>query len=141
MGTRRTGGLASRVGRPSGKRKHVPKKVMVLEDETVLVDLLQDLLGLEGYEVSKLKSNENILADMRSTRPDAVLMDVNLKGVNGLELLGKIRADEDLKDTLVVLSSGLDYRQESLARGADDFLMKPYMPEDLMKILSQKIKN
>ena len=114
---------------------------MVLEDETVLVDLLQDLLGLEGYEVSKLKSNENILADMRSTRPDAVLMDVNLKGVNGLELLGKIRADEDLKDTLVVLSSGLDYRQESLARGADDFLMKPYMPEDLMKILSQKIKN
>ncbi len=114
---------------------------MVLEDEVVLVNLLQDLLGLEGYEVCRPKSAENLLADLHSTQPDAVLMDVNLKGANGLELLGKIRADEELKDTLVVLSSGMDYRQESLARGADDFLLKPYMPDDLMKILNQKIKN
>jgi len=114
---------------------------MVLEDETVLVNLLQDLLGLEGFEVSKPESADNLLADLRTIRPDAVLIDVNLKGANGLELLGKIRADKDLKDTLVVLSSGMDYRQESLARGADDFLLKPYMPDDLMKILNQKIKH
>jgi DNA-binding response OmpR family regulator len=114
---------------------------MVLEDESVLVDLLQDLLGLEGYEVSRPKDADSILADLHSIRPDVVLMDVNLKGANGLELLSKIRADEELKDTLVVLSSGMDYRQESIARGADDFLMKPYMPEDLMKILHQKIKS
>ncbi|HLD94390.1 MAG TPA: response regulator [Anaerolineales bacterium] len=117
------------------------KKIVVLEDEAVLVDLLHNLLDLEGYEVSKLKSPDNVLDELRSTRPDAILMDVNLKGANGLELLGKIRADEDLKDILVVLSSGMDYRQESLARGADDFLMKPYMPDDLMKILKQKIKD
>ena len=114
---------------------------MVLEDEVVLVNLLQDLLGLEGYEVSKPKSAENLLSDLRSTHPDAVLMDVNLKGANGLELLGKIRAEKDLKDTVVVLSSGMDYRQESMARGADDFLLKPYMPDDLMKILNRKIKH
>lgn len=117
------------------------KKVMVLEDEIVLVNLLQDLLGLEGYEVSKPKNAESLLSDLRSTHPDAVLMDVNLKGANGLELLGKIRAEEDLKDTVVVLSSGMDYRQESMARGADDFLLKPYMPDDLMKILNRKIKH
>ena len=91
--------------------------------------------------MSKPKHADNLLADLRSTRPDAVLMDVNLKGANGLELLGKIRADEDLKGTLVVLSSGMDYRQESLAHGADDFLLKPYMPDDLMKILNKKIKD
>jgi two-component system response regulator MprA len=114
---------------------------MVLEDEAVLVELLQDLLGLEGYEVSNPKNADNLLTDLRTTRPDAVLMDVNLKGANGLDLLGKIRADEDFKDTLVVLSSGMDYRQESLARGADFFLQKPYMPDDLMKILDQNIKH
>lgn len=119
----------------------MPKKIVVLEDEAVLVELLHDLLGLEGYEVSKFKNSDNIMAELRLTRPDAILIDVNLKGANGLELLGKIRADEDLKDTLVVLSSGMDYRQESLARGADDFLMKPYMPDDLMSILKQKIKD
>jgi CheY-like chemotaxis protein len=134
-------GLANRAAKPNRRQKLVPKKIMVLEDEIVLVELLQDLLGLEGYEVSKPKNAQNLLADLRSTRPDAILMDVNLKGANGLELLSKIRADEDFKDTLVVLSSGMDYRQESLARGADDFLQKPYMPDELMKILNQKIKN
>ena len=89
------GGPASRDVRPSRKRKLVPKKVMVLEDEAILVELLQDLLGLEGYEVSKPESAGDLLADLRSTRPDAVLMDVNLKGANGLELLGEIRAEKD----------------------------------------------
>ena len=116
-------------------------KIVVLEDEVVLVDLLHDLLDLEGYAVSKLKSAKNALAELRASQPDALLMDVNLKDANGLDLLGQIRADEDLKDMLVVLTSGMDYRQESLARGADDFLMKPYMPDDLIEILKQKIKH
>lgn len=133
--------MASLAARPSERLRRVPKKVMVLEDEVVLANLLQDLLGLEGFEVSKPKSADNLLADLHSTKPDAILMDVNLKGANGLELLGKIRADQDLKDTLVVLSSGMDYRQECLARGADDFLLKPYMPDDLLNILNQKIKH
>jgi CheY-like chemotaxis protein len=118
----------------------VAKKVMVLEDEVILVELLKDLLTLEGYEVSRTTNTEGLLLEMRSSRPDAILMDVHLRGANGLELLGKIRADQELRETLVVLCSGLDYRQESLERGADAFLMKPYMPDDLMKILNQKIK-
>lgn len=117
------------------------KKIVVLEDDAVLMDLLQDLLGLEGFVVNQLGSAGKLLEDLRADRPDAVLMDVNLQGANGLDLLGEIRADAELKDTLVVLSSGMDYRQESLARGADDFLMKPYMPDDLMKILNQRIKD
>jgi DNA-binding response OmpR family regulator len=134
-------GSASLTAKPNGRLNRVPKKVMVLEDEATLVDLLHDLLGLEGYEVSRPNSADTILADLYSNRPDAILLDVNLKGANGLDLLGKIRADETLKDIFVVLSSGMDYRQESLARGADDFLMKPYMPDDLMKILNQRMKN
>lgn len=119
----------------------MPKKVMVLEDEPVLFELLHDLLGFEGYSVSKPELFENLLEELRAERPDAVLMDVNLKGANGLDLLTEIRADEDLKGTFVLISSGLDYRQESLQRGADDFLMKPYMPDDLVKILKTQLND
>jgi DNA-binding response OmpR family regulator len=117
------------------------KTVMVLEDEPMLFELLHELLGLEGYQVTSPKSLDNILAELSADRPDAMLIDVHLKDANGLDLLSKIRADQALKDLVVFLSSGSDYRQESLQRGADGFLMKPYMPEDLLTALKQKLND
>lgn len=117
------------------------KTVMVLEDEPMLDELLHELLGLEGYQVTRPKSLDNILAELSADRPDAILMDVHLKDANGLDLLSKIRADQQLKDLVVFLSSGSDYRQECLQRGADGFLMKPYMPEDLLTALKQKLND
>ncbi|HKY78825.1 MAG TPA: response regulator [Anaerolineales bacterium] len=119
----------------------MPKTVMVLEDEPMLFDLLVELLGLEGYKVTQPNSLENILSELSANRPDAVLIDVHLKDANGLDLLSKIRADRDLKGLVVLLSSGNDYRQESVRRGADGFLMKPYMPEDLLAALKQKLND
>ena len=116
------------------------KKVMVLEDQADLSELLQELLSFEGYEILRPKTFENLIEQMQTSRPDAVLMDVNLNGANGLELLSKMRTDEKLKDTYVVLSSGSDLLRESLRRGANDFLMKPYMPDELVKLLNQKIR-
>ena len=119
----------------------MPKTVMVLEDEPLLFELLHELLGLEGYQVTKPVSMDNILAELSADRPDAVLIDVNLKDANGLDLLSKIRADQELKGLVVLLSSGSDYRQESAQRGADGFLMKPYMPEDLLTALKQNLND
>ncbi|MEX2162548.1 MAG: response regulator [Anaerolineales bacterium] len=117
----------------------MPKHVMVLEDEPVLFELLEGLLSLEGYRVSKLASLEHLVPELKTDRPDAVLIDVNLKGANGLDLLGKIRSDQELKGMVVLLTSGADYRQEAEDRGADGFLMKPYMPDDLISVLRQKL--
>ncbi len=119
----------------------MPKRIMVLEDEKTLYELLHDLLGFEGYEVSRPQNLQNLIEEMRVQLPDAMLIDVNLKGANGLDLLDQIRADEKLKSIPVLLSSGLDYRRESQKRGADGFLMKPYMPEELVNLLKSKIKH
>ncbi len=117
------------------------KRVMVLEDEKTLFDLLHDLLRFEGYEVIQPDTLQTLIEDLHAQKPQAVLIDVNLKGVNGLDLLDQIRADKDLKSVPVLLTSGLDYSQESLRRGADGFLQKPYMPDELVKLLAQKIKH
>jgi DNA-binding response OmpR family regulator len=119
----------------------MPKRIMVLEDEQTLYELLHDLLGFEGYEVSKPQNLQTLIEEMRVQPPDAMLIDVNLKGVNGLDLLDQIRADEQLKSIPVLLSSGLDYRRESQQRGADGFLQKPYMPDELVKLLAQKLNH
>lgn len=110
-------------------------RIMVVEDEPILVELLQEFLTFEGYEVLLPQSQDSVLADLRNEHPQSLLMDVNLDGASGLDLLDQIRADDDLKDIFVVLSSGMDYERESKKRGADVFLMKPYMPDDLVRLL------
>jgi DNA-binding response OmpR family regulator len=117
----------------------MPKTILVLEDEPQLYELLSDLLGFEGYQVRKPADIGGLVEELKASPPDAVLMDVNLKGANGLDLLGKIRADSALQKLVVLLSSGLDYQQEALERGADAFLLKPYMPAELIKALNDNL--
>jgi len=63
-----------------------------------------------------------------------VLMDVHLHGqMNGVEVTRLIRQSEDLSDTRVILVSGMPMQEESLKAGADDFVLKPYMPDDLIQ--------
>lgn len=117
------------------------KRALVLEDEPLLFDLLHDLLHFEGYEVFKPDSLQTLVPEMLLNPPDAVIIDVNLKGVSGLDLVEQIRAEKSFKNTYVLLTSGLDYREESIQRGASDFLQKPYMPDELVKLLDQRAKH
>jgi DNA-binding response OmpR family regulator len=117
----------------------MPKTILVLEDDPQLYELLSDLLGFEGYQVRKPDEIGRLLDELKAALPDAVLMDVNLQGANGLDLLGKIRGDKGLQKLVVLLSSGLDYQQEALERGANGFLLKPYMPAELINALKEQL--
>lgn len=77
---------------------------------------------------------------IREKKPDLVLLDVHLRKINGLELLRVIRATPDLKNTRILMSSGMDFRHECLQAGADDFMIKPYMPDDLIKKIRQTLQ-
>ena len=110
-------------------------KVMLIEDDNTMLTLLRTLLRFEGFEIAQLDNDDNpdrILQAMRLEQPEAVLLDVHLRQFNGFELLHLIRQDEDLKDTRVIMSSGMDFSTRCLDEGADGFLLKPYMPEDLI---------
>lgn len=113
----------------------MPKHIVLLEDEPLLLELLQQVLLLEGHQATCLSDPQTLIQVLRAERPDAVLLDVNLQGGNGLDLLGKIRADHNLKDLFVILSSGMDHRQNAHQAGANAFLMKPYSPGALLDLL------
>jgi CheY-like chemotaxis protein len=67
--------------------------------------------------------------------PDVILLDVHLRRVNGLDLLTAIRQDEKTRHTGVILSSGMDVSQRCMELGANAFILKPYMPEDLLQMI------
>lgn len=105
---------------------------MLIEDDPTMINLLGTLLEMEGFDVVKVTRFENVLADMKTEMPDVVLMDVHLNDVDGLTFCAGIRADAQISSIKVIMSSGMDMRYESIQAGADDFLLKPYMPDELI---------
>ena len=108
--------------------------IMLIEDDLTMLSLLSTLLQMEGFQVSSAKDEEleNVFLWIKQEKPPLVLVDVNLHLYNGCDLLDKIRADAGLSETRVIMSSGMDYKDLCLQHGADDFILKPYMPDDLI---------
>ena len=98
--------------------------------------LLKTLLGLEGYQVATLMDKTgDILENIRLAKPDVLLIDIFLGDQNGLEIVRQIRTMPEFKALKIVMASGIDKTEECLAAGANVFLLKPYMPNELFDIL------
>ena len=110
-------------------------KVMLVEDDANMVYLLKTLLSMEGFQVATLRSVGTVVEEARAERPDVMLMDVHLAGRNGLDILKEIRTLEELKKTIVIMASGMFVEKEAEEAGADAFLLKPFMPDDLIKTI------
>ncbi|MBL8061713.1 MAG: response regulator [Anaerolineales bacterium] len=114
-------------------------KVLLAEDDSTMVALLKTLLKMEGFEVVALHADDDVVEAVRNEKPDVVLMDVHLSNQSGLDILDQLRGSADVSSVPVVMSSGASVKEECIHRGADGFLMKPYMPDDLIKLLKQTI--
>jgi len=116
-------------------------KVLLAEDDITMVSLLTTLLKMEGFNVVALQADADVPAAVRTENPDILLLDVHLLQQSGLDILDAIRKSEDMSRTRVVMSSGSNGREECMNRGANGFLLKPYMPDELITILKQTIKS
>lgn len=110
-------------------------KVMLAEDDLTMVSLLKTLLKMDGFEVVALDADDDVPAALKQERPDVLLLDVHLSNQNGLEILDVIRSSEHTSHTRVVMISGSNLKDECMKHGADGFLLKPFMPGDLIKLL------
>lgn len=101
-----------------------------------MIALLKTLLGMEGYVTASLfEKKGDPIENIRRENPDILILDVHLGDHNGLEIVRQVRAEDDLKHIRVIMASGMDRAEQCLGAGADIFLLKPYMPEELLKKL------
>lgn len=117
-------------------------KVALIEDDAVMLSLLQTLLEYEGFETVQLDGMgkvDDIVDILRQAGPDLILMDVHLRQINGLDLLRELRKDPSLQAVKVLVSSGMELSSESSMEGADGFILKPYMPDDLVAIIREAL--
>ena len=111
------------------------QKILLAEDDETMVSLLKTLLKMEGYQVSALDADADIVQSILDANPDILLMDVHLLHFNGIEELTKLRAAPGGETVRVLMTSGLDFKELCLSRGANAFLQKPFMPDDLLNAL------
>jgi DNA-binding response OmpR family regulator len=110
-------------------------KVLIAEDDPTMLTLLKTLLEMEGFEVVILTIDEDVPDAVLRKKPDVLLLDVHLGKQSGMEIVASIRKNPELSQVRVVMTSGLNVRDECLKRGADHFLLKPFMPDDLINVL------
>ena len=111
-------------------------KVMLVDDDRTMRTILKTLLELEKYSVVVWDAlpTSDIVEQIRLEKPDLVLMDVHLKEINGLDILRQLRlAEPQISNTCVLMTSGMDLRDQCKSAGANGFLLKPYMPDDLFQ--------
>jgi DNA-binding response OmpR family regulator len=115
-------------------------KIMLIEDDLTMRTLLKALLEFEGHKaiIYSEVEEDKIINVLRQEKPDVLLLDVHLNKANGLNILKAIRLEEDLKEMRVIMSSGMDLRDQCMKFGASGFLLKPYMPDELLKMISPK---
>ncbi|MBI5944671.1 MAG: response regulator [Chloroflexi bacterium] len=114
-------------------------KVLLAEDDVTMLSLLKTLLNMEGFEVAALLAEADVPEALRTEKPDILLMDVHLANQSGLDILDEIRNTQDVSGVRVIMSSGSNLKHECMKHGANGFLLKPYMPDELIKILQNTL--
>jgi len=110
-------------------------RIVLAENDRTMVRLLDTLLTMDGHEVTAVDDPLDLAATLEAMSPDALLLDMVLGEQSGLELLQEIRRNEGAGRLYVVMMSGLSVKEECLSSGADDFLQKPFMPDELLGML------
>jgi DNA-binding response OmpR family regulator len=117
-------------------------KILLVEDDQTMVSLLTTLLKLEGFSVRTPENHhiDRLLNAVRKERPEIAIVDVNLNAGSGLDLVREIRREPGIQQTRIIMSSGLDLQTECIHAGADGFIQKPFMPDELIKLIRTTIK-
>lgn len=111
------------------------KKILFIEDEPELVELMQVRLTTSGYEMLSAYDGEEGLNKAQQERPDLILLDKIMPKMDGLEVCQRLKADPQTKNTPIIIisaSGGKDLPERCLAAGADDFILKPFEAEELL---------
>jgi|SRR5690606_25290506 CheY-like chemotaxis protein len=116
------------------------KKALIIEDDQFMIANLTELLSLEGFEVQSFNNGSDALNCARAFRPDIILSDMRMPGMDGLEVLDAVRGDARIAGTPFIFLTGRsesDQLHDALNRGADGYLIKPFQVHELLEVINQ----
>jgi len=119
------------------------KKILLIEDEEILINLLNKKLIQEGYEVFITRNGVDGLAKMREIKPDLILLDIIMPKMGGLEVMEEMQKDEELKNfpVIIISNSGQPVEIDRIKKlGARDWLIKTeFNPQEVIDKIKKQI--
>ena len=110
-------------------------KVLIADDDALVAELVQTHLGGKGYEVLHAADGEAALRIAAADRPSLIVLDVVMPGLDGMEVLRRLNADESTREIPVIMLTARRFQEDVVAAaklGARDYLAKPFTPEALL---------
>jgi two-component system alkaline phosphatase synthesis response regulator PhoP len=110
-------------------------RVLVVEDERDVAELIRYNLGKDGYDVTLAATGTDALKEARATRPDVVLLDIMVPQLNGWEICRRLKHDPDTSGIPVIMVTGRVEEGDKVLgfeMGADDYITKPFSPRELL---------
>ncbi|MGI8945457.1 MAG: response regulator transcription factor [Thermoleophilaceae bacterium] len=107
-------------------------RVLVVEDDQDIALVLRRSLDMEGYEVRLARDGEQALEESSVFEPDAVVLDLGLPKLDGVEVCRRLRREGDVPILMLTARDGIEQRVEGLDSGADDYLVKPFERAELL---------
>jgi len=115
------------------------KTILICDDEPALRELIRASMD-EGYEFAEASDGIIAMELAHEVEPDLVILDLMLPRLSGLEVLARMNADEDLKDVpVLVITAWNETREDVLSAGADEFVAKPFDPEELRNAVKRLV--
>ena len=106
--------------------------ILIIEDETRLAEILEDYLKREGFRTERAKDGQRGLELWRAARPDLILLDIMMPVLDGFEVARRVRAESSVPIIMLTARSDEVDKLVGLGLGADDYVVKPYSPREVV---------
>ncbi len=124
--------------------KLMAKKILIIDDDKDIVELLTYNLEKTGFSCTGILDGNNTLELAKSIKPDVILLDLMLPGLSGLDILYLLKRNMQLHKTPVIIISALNQKERisnSFKLGASEYVIKPFQISELVKLINKTIKN
>ena len=121
----------------------MPKKILIVDDEPEMLDLLKIHLGNNKYDIVSAMEGESCLKTAASEKPDIIILDLLLPGISGIEACRRLKENDDTKDIPIIMltAAGNDMASKGLEKGAVSFITKPFDISNLLSKINAALKN
>lgn len=114
------------------------KKIMIIDDEAGICDILKKLFQSEGYEVIAVTDSEKAIDMIKKENPCCILLDIKMPKVSGMDILSKVREYDDKINIIMITGYGtLESAVESMRLGAFDYITKPFDMEYIKNLVER----
>jgi len=125
-----------RIPAPARLKGVSKKKVLVIDDDKNILNLFENIFKKKFKEIDFFRAENAFTAGiiLNKEKPDLVFLDIKLPGIDGYEVLNRIRENKELKNTKIVIITGFTSKEEAIKKGASFYLPKPFSLKEVEKI-------